>query len=176
MSQSRKTPSVPGGPDPAGFGGARGRFPDSAEIAGRDVPQSHRRFAHVPYSAKNGFANDWHLVHLGSRAAGGAGLVSVEATAVVPEGRITPKDVGLWSDEHIEPLARIARFVEGQGAVPGIQLAHAGRKASCNVPWKGGTGLSPEKGGWQVGPTRARLPSAGKSEAGCAHEKRASRR
>ena len=102
------------------------------------------------YSAENGFANDWHLVHLGSRAAGGAGLVIVEATAVVPEGRITPKDVGLWSDEHIEPLARIARFVEGQGAVPGIQLAHAGRKASCDVPWKGGTGLSPAKGGWQV--------------------------
>jgi 2,4-dienoyl-CoA reductase-like NADH-dependent reductase (Old Yellow Enzyme family) len=102
------------------------------------------------YSAENGFANDWHLVHLGSRAAGGAGLVIVEATAVVPEGRITPKDVGLWSDEHIEPLARIARFVEGQGAVPGIQLAHAGRKASCDVPWKGGAALSPAKGGWQV--------------------------
>jgi 2,4-dienoyl-CoA reductase-like NADH-dependent reductase (Old Yellow Enzyme family) len=102
------------------------------------------------YSAENGFANDWHLVHLGSRAAGGAGLVIVEATAVLQEGRITPKDVGLWSDEHIEPLARIARFVHSQGAVPGIQLAHAGRKASCDVPWKGGAALSPAEGGWQV--------------------------
>jgi 2,4-dienoyl-CoA reductase-like NADH-dependent reductase (Old Yellow Enzyme family) len=102
------------------------------------------------YSAENGFANDWHLVHLGSRAAGGAGLVIVEATAVLPEGRITPMDVGLWSDEHIEPLARIARFVEGQGAVPGIQLAHAGRKASCDAPWRGGAALSPAEGGWQV--------------------------
>ena len=102
------------------------------------------------YSAENGFANDWHLVHLGSRAAGGAGLVIVEATAVLPEGRITPKDVGLWSDEHIEPLARIARFVHSQGAVAGIQLAHAGRKASCDAPWKGGAALSPAEGGWQV--------------------------
>ena len=102
------------------------------------------------YSAEDGFANDWHLVHLGSRAAGGAGLVIVEATAVLPEGRITPKDVGLWSDEHIEPLARIARFVHSQGAVAGIQLAHAGRKACCDVPWKGGAALKPEDGGWQV--------------------------
>ena len=102
------------------------------------------------YSAENGFANDWHLVHLGSRAAGGAGLVIVEATAVVPEGRITPKDVGLWSDDHIEPLARIARFVHSQGAVAGIQVAHAGRKASCDVPWNGGAALKPEEGGWQV--------------------------
>ena len=102
------------------------------------------------YSAENGFANDWHLVHLGSRAAGGAGLVIVEATAVVPEGRITPKDVGLWSDDHFEPLARIARFVRSQGAVAGIQLAHAGRKASCDVPWNGGAALKPEAGGWQV--------------------------
>ncbi len=102
------------------------------------------------YSAENGFANDWHLVHLGSRAAGGAGLVIVEATAVLPEGRITPKDVGLWSDEHMEPLARIARFVHSQGALAGIQLAHAGRKASCDVPWNGGAALKPEDGGWQV--------------------------
>jgi len=124
------------------------------------------------YSAEDGFANDWHLVHLGSRAAGGAGLVIVEATAVLPEGRITPKDVGLWSDEHIEPLARIARFVHSQGAVPGIQLAHAGRKASCDVPWKGGAALKPEDGGWQVvgpspiafaldGPTPAALTEEG---------------
>ena len=77
-------------------------------------------------------ANDWHLVHLGSRAAGGVSLVMVEATAVTRDGRISPGDMGIWSDEHIEPLARIARFVESQGAVPSIQLAHAGRKASCD--------------------------------------------
>ncbi len=99
------------------------------------------------YSAQDGFANDWHLVHLGSRAVGGAALVVVEATAVTADGRITPSDLGIWKDEHIEPLARIARFVHSQGAVAGIQLAHAGRKASCEVPWKGGEGLlTPEAG------------------------------
>ncbi|CAA2141675.1 NADPH dehydrogenase [Hyphomicrobium sp. ghe19] len=102
------------------------------------------------YSAQDGFANDWHLVHLGSRAVGGAGLVMVEATAVLPEGRITPGDVGLWSDERIEPLARIARFLKSQSAVPAIQLAHAGRKASCEPPWKGGRALQPDEGGWAV--------------------------
>src|SRR5215813_13540974 len=90
------------------------------------------------YSSVDGLADDWHLVHLGSRAAGGAGLVFVEATAVTPEGRITPADMGLWDDRHIEPLALIARFVERMGAVPAIQLAHAGRKASCFPPFKGG--------------------------------------
>ncbi len=103
------------------------------------------------YSAQDGFANDWHLVHLGSRAVGGAALVVVEATAVTADGRITPGDLGIWKDEHIEPLARIARFVHTQGAVAGIQLAHAGRKASCELPWKGGEGLlTPESGGWPV--------------------------
>ena len=103
------------------------------------------------YSAQDGFANDWHLVHLGSRAVGGAALVVVEATAVTADGRITPSDLGIWKDEHIEPLARIARFVHSQGAVAGIQLAHAGRKASCEVPWKGGEGLlTPEADGWSV--------------------------
>lgn len=103
------------------------------------------------YSAEDGLASDWHLVHLGSRAVGGAGLVVVEATAVTAEGRISPGDLGIWSDEHIEPLARITRFVESQGAVPAIQLAHAGRKASCEPPWLGGTSLkSPEVGGWPV--------------------------
>jgi 2,4-dienoyl-CoA reductase-like NADH-dependent reductase (Old Yellow Enzyme family) len=103
------------------------------------------------YSAQDGFANDWHLVHLGSRAVGGAALVMVEATAVTADGRITPGDLGIWKDEHIEPLARIARFVHTQGAVAGIQLAHAGRKASCELPWKGGEGLlTPEEGGWSV--------------------------
>jgi 2,4-dienoyl-CoA reductase-like NADH-dependent reductase (Old Yellow Enzyme family) len=103
------------------------------------------------YCAVEGFANDWHLVHLGSRAAGGAALVMVEATAVVKEGRITPGDMGLWTDAHAEPLARIAKFLESQGAVPGIQLAHAGRKASCDLPWKGGARLAtPAEGGWTV--------------------------
>ncbi len=101
------------------------------------------------YSAVEGMANDWHLVHLGSRAAGGVSLVMVEATAVTRDGRISPGDMGIWSDEHIEPLARIARFVESQGAVPSIQLAHAGRKASCDLPWRGGAPLAPEKGGWR---------------------------
>jgi 2,4-dienoyl-CoA reductase-like NADH-dependent reductase (Old Yellow Enzyme family) len=103
------------------------------------------------YSAQDGFANDWHLVNLGSRAVGGAALVMVEATAVTADGRITPGDLGIWKDDHIEPLARIARFVHTQGAVAGIQLAHAGRKASCELPWKGGEGLlTPEAGGWPV--------------------------
>ncbi len=107
------------------------------------------------YCARDGFADDWHLVHLGSRAAGGVALVMVEATAVTADGRITPGDLGIWKDEHIEPLERIARFVHSQGAVAGIQLAHAGRKASCDLPWKGGAGLkTPEQGGWPiVGPS-----------------------
>jgi 2,4-dienoyl-CoA reductase-like NADH-dependent reductase (Old Yellow Enzyme family) len=103
------------------------------------------------YIATDGLADDWHLVHLGSRAAGGVALVMVEATAVTPDGRITHGDLGIWGDEHVEPLARIARFVHSQGALAGIQLAHAGRKASCDVPWKGGAGLrTPEQGGWPV--------------------------
>jgi 2,4-dienoyl-CoA reductase-like NADH-dependent reductase (Old Yellow Enzyme family) len=103
------------------------------------------------YSSTEGLANDWHLVHLGSRAVGGVGLVIVEATAVTRDGRISPADMGIWDDRHIEPLARIARFLRSQGAVAGIQLAHAGRKASCEVPWKGGRSLkSPEEGGWTV--------------------------
>jgi 2,4-dienoyl-CoA reductase-like NADH-dependent reductase (Old Yellow Enzyme family) len=103
------------------------------------------------YIAQDGLADDWHLVHLGGRAAGGVALVIVEATAVARDGRITRGDLGIWSDEHVGPLARIARFVHSQGAVAGIQLAHAGRKASCDVPWKGGAGLTtPEAGGWSV--------------------------
>lgn len=102
------------------------------------------------YVARDGFADDWHLVHLGSRAAGGVGLVVVEATAVTADGRITPGDVGIWTDAHAAPLARIARFVESQGAAAGIQLAHAGRKASCDLPWRGGSGLAPAAGGWPV--------------------------
>jgi 2,4-dienoyl-CoA reductase-like NADH-dependent reductase (Old Yellow Enzyme family) len=103
------------------------------------------------YIAKDGFASDWHLVHLGSRAAGGVALAIVEATAVTPQGRITPGDLGIWSDQHIAPLARIVRFVHSQGALAGIQLAHAGRKASCDLPWNGGAGLTtPQAGGWPV--------------------------
>ena len=101
------------------------------------------------YSAQDGRASDWHLVHLGARAAGGVGLVLVEATGVEPRGRISPADLGLWEDGQVEPLARVARFVEGQGAVPGIQIAHAGRKASVRQPWvSGGAPLLPKDGGW----------------------------
>ncbi|MFO0948671.1 MAG: NADH:flavin oxidoreductase/NADH oxidase [Planctomycetota bacterium] len=102
------------------------------------------------YVAHEGFASDWHLVHLGSRASGGVALVMFEATAVLPEGRITPGDLGIWDDKHIEPLARIVKFVHSQGAVAGIQLAHAGRKASCDAPWKGGLVLRADEGGWPV--------------------------
>ena len=102
------------------------------------------------YSSEDGFANDWHLVHLGSRAVGGAGLVITEATAVSPEGRISPDDLGIWKDEHSDFLQRITDFITAQGAVPGIQLAHAGRKASQNSPWKGHNPLSAAEGAWQT--------------------------
>jgi 2,4-dienoyl-CoA reductase-like NADH-dependent reductase (Old Yellow Enzyme family) len=102
------------------------------------------------YSSVDGFANDWHLVHLGSRAMGGAALVFTEATAVSPEGRITPDDLGIWKDEHIEFLKRICDFIKQHAAVPGIQLAHAGRKASHSSPWKGAKFLSPTEGAWQT--------------------------
>lgn len=102
------------------------------------------------YSAADGFANDWHFVHLGSRAVGGAALVIVEATAVEARGRITAGDLGIWKDEHVEPLARIASFIKSQQAVPGIQIAHAGRKASCQLPWEGGACIPTAEGGWQT--------------------------
>jgi 2,4-dienoyl-CoA reductase-like NADH-dependent reductase (Old Yellow Enzyme family) len=102
------------------------------------------------YSSENGFANDWHLTHLGSRAVGGAGLVFTEATAVTPAGRISPADLGLWEDGHVDFLRRITRFVSGQGAVAGIQLAHAGRKASTAAPWNGGGPITVGDGGWQT--------------------------
>jgi 2,4-dienoyl-CoA reductase-like NADH-dependent reductase (Old Yellow Enzyme family) len=102
------------------------------------------------YSSKDGFANDWHLVHLASRAIGGAGLIFAEATAVSPEGRITPSDLGIWKDEHIEFLKKITTFIELHGSIPGIQLAHAGRKASHHVPWKGSAPLTAEEGAWQT--------------------------
>ena len=103
------------------------------------------------YSCEDGFATDWHLVHLGSRAVGGAALVIAEATAVEPRGRISPGDLGLWKDAHIEPLARAAEFIRGQGAVAGIQLAHAGRKASTYAPWEHrGSLIRESEGGWQT--------------------------
>ena len=102
------------------------------------------------YSSRDGFPTDWHLVHLGSRAVGGAGLVMMEATAVSPEGRISPDDMGIWSDEHAAALARLARFIREQGAVPAIQLAHAGRKASTAAPWTGGGPIAPADSGWEV--------------------------
>ena len=101
------------------------------------------------YSSTDGFADDWHLVHLGSRAIGGAALVMAEATAVVPEGRISPQDLGLWKDEHVEMLTRIFGFIEKHGAVPAIQLAHAGRKASTAPPWLGGGAVAESEGGWR---------------------------
>ncbi|HMJ05102.1 MAG TPA: hypothetical protein VK474_02490, partial [Chthoniobacterales bacterium] len=97
------------------------------------------------YSSLDGFANDWHLVHLGSRAVGGAALVMTEAAAVLPEGRISPQDLGIWKDEQIEMLARIFRFIAEHGAVPAMQLAHAGRKASTSPPWKGGEAVSEDE-------------------------------
>jgi 2,4-dienoyl-CoA reductase-like NADH-dependent reductase (Old Yellow Enzyme family) len=100
------------------------------------------------YSSTDGFGNDWHLVHLGSRAVGGAGLVFTEATAVLPEGRISPEDLGIWKDEHIPMLGRITSFIREHGSVAGIQLAHAGRKASTAAPWDGGKPIGIEHGGW----------------------------
>jgi len=101
------------------------------------------------YSSVDGFANDWHLVHLGSRAVGGAAMVMTEASAVLPEGRITPVDLGIWTDDHIPMLSRIFRFIEDHGAVPGMQLAHAGRKASTAAPWNGGGALDESEQGWR---------------------------
>jgi 2,4-dienoyl-CoA reductase-like NADH-dependent reductase (Old Yellow Enzyme family) len=102
------------------------------------------------YSSKDGFSNDWHLVHLGSRAVGGAGLVMTEAAAVLAEGRITPQDLGLWKDEHIAGLKRIVEFLHGQGARAAVQLAHAGRKASMARPWAPEQrSLTPSEGGWK---------------------------
>jgi 2,4-dienoyl-CoA reductase-like NADH-dependent reductase (Old Yellow Enzyme family) len=118
----------------------------------RDIEFKNRIFVSpmCQYSATDGMAEPWHMVHLGGRAVGGAGLVMVEATAVVPEGRISPYDLGIWSDRHAEALAPIARFIREQGAVPAIQLAHAGRKASTDAPWLSRNALGPENGGWQV--------------------------
>jgi 2,4-dienoyl-CoA reductase-like NADH-dependent reductase (Old Yellow Enzyme family) len=119
-------------------------------LAIRDITFANRVFVSpmCQYSCTDGYANDWHFVHLGSRAVGGAGLVLTEAAAVLPEGRISPQDLGIWMDDHIEPLSRIVRFIHEQGSVAGLQLAHAGRKASTYRPWEG-HGMVPESsGGW----------------------------
>ena len=114
------------------------------------------------YSSTDGMANDWHLVHLGSRAMGGSGLVMMEATAVSPEGRISPWDMGLWNDKQIEPMKKITKFISECGSTPAIQLAHAGRKASTNRPWLGGGNVSKNEGGWDpVGPSH--IPYSDKS-------------
>src|SRR6202161_3712743 len=118
-------------------------------LAIRDIQFANRVFVSpmCQYSSDNGSANDWHFVHLGSRAVGGAGLVFTEAAAVLPEGRISPQDLGIWGDQHIEPLARIVRFIHEQGSVAGMQLAHAGRKASTYRPWEGRGAIPQSEGG-----------------------------
>jgi 2,4-dienoyl-CoA reductase-like NADH-dependent reductase (Old Yellow Enzyme family) len=127
----------------------------------RDITFANRVFVSpmCEYSSTDGYANDWHFVHLGSRAVGGAALVLTEATAVLPEGRISPEDLGIWKDDHIEPLARIVRFIHEQGSVAGMQLAHAGRKASTYRPGAGNGAISPNEGGWNnvVAPSALRF-------------------
>lgn len=122
---------------------------DSLSI--RDLEFPNRVFVSpmCEYSSADGYASDWHLVHLGSRAVGAAGLVLTEATAVLPEGRISPQDLGIWSDGHVEALARIVRFIHAQGSVAGMQLAHAGRKASTYRPWEGHGTVPESGGGWK---------------------------
>jgi 2,4-dienoyl-CoA reductase-like NADH-dependent reductase (Old Yellow Enzyme family) len=121
------------------------------ELPIRDLTLSNRIVVSpmCQYCSTDGFANDWHLVHLGSRAVGGAGLVFAEATAVSPEGRISPQDLGIWKDEHVDFLTRITKFIREQKVASGIQIAHAGRKASTPAPWEGGGTILPSKGGWQ---------------------------
>src|SRR6202167_3133719 len=117
----------------------------------RDLKFANRVFVSpmCQYSSTDGFANDWHFVHLGSRAVGGAGLVCTEATAVLPEGRISPQHLGIWRDNHIGELARITRFIHAQGSVAAVQLAHAGRKASTYRPWDGNGTIPESEGGWK---------------------------
>jgi 2,4-dienoyl-CoA reductase-like NADH-dependent reductase (Old Yellow Enzyme family) len=120
-------------------------------LAIRDLTFANRVFVSpmCQYSSVDGYANDWHFVHLGSRAVGGAGLVLTEATAVLPEGRISPQDLGIWADGHIEMLGRIVSFIHEQGSIAGMQLAHAGRKASTRRPWDGHGAIPESEGGWK---------------------------
>ncbi|GII77102.1 oxidoreductase [Sphaerisporangium rufum] len=123
-------------------------------IANRAWMSPMCQYCAAPTGPQAGVPTDWHLTHLGSRAVGGAGLIFAEATAVVPEGRISPFDLGLWNEEQQRAFGRIAAFLREYGAVPGVQLAHAGRKASTDQPWRGGRPLGPEAGGWRpVGPS-----------------------
>jgi 2,4-dienoyl-CoA reductase-like NADH-dependent reductase (Old Yellow Enzyme family) len=123
-------------------------------LRGRTLPNRIVVSPMCQYSCTDGFANDWHFVHLGSRAVGGAGLVMVEATAVTADGRISPEDLGIWSDAHVAPLARIVGFVKQQQSAAGVQIAHAGRKGSTFRPWSGRGAFPIDAGGWQpVGPT-----------------------
>lgn len=122
---------------------------DPLPIKGLKLPNRIVVSPMCEYSSVDGFANDWHLIHLGSRAVGGAGLILTEASAVSPEGRISPQDLGIWSDEHIEFLARITRFIHSQGSIAGVQLAHAGRKASTYRPSDGNGAVPVEEGGWK---------------------------
>ena len=132
---------------------------DSLQLRETTIPNRVFVSPMCQYSSPDGVATDWHLVHLGSRAVGGAGLVLTEATAVEPRGRISPDDLGIWTDEQRDALTRVAEFVESQGSVAGIQLAHAGRKASTASPWEGGHPVSPEERGWEaVGPTDEPYP------------------
>jgi 2,4-dienoyl-CoA reductase-like NADH-dependent reductase (Old Yellow Enzyme family) len=132
------------------------RLFSTLDLRGTSIPNRVMVSPMCQYSCeqRDGLATEWHRTHLGSRAVGGAGLVMSEATAVESRGRISPEDLGIWSDDHAEALAPITEFVREQGSVPGIQLAHAGRKASTSRPWEGHDPLSPEEGGWTVvGPT-----------------------
>ena len=131
-------------------------------LAIREVKFANRVFVSpmCEYSSVDGFATDWHLVHLGSRAVGGAGLVLTEATAVLPEGRISPQDLGIWSDDHIKTLSRIVSFIHEQGSVAGMQLAHAGRKASTHRPWEGEGAMPENEGGWKTVVAPSAIPFA----------------
>jgi 2,4-dienoyl-CoA reductase-like NADH-dependent reductase (Old Yellow Enzyme family) len=131
---------------------------DSLSI--REVKFANRVFVSpmCEYSSRDGYANDWHFVHLGSRAVGGAGLVMTEATAVLPEGRISPEDLGIWADPHVEMLGRIVRFIHEQGSIAGMQLAHAGRKASTRRPWEGQGTIPEAEGGWKKVVAPSALP------------------
>ncbi|MDB4942037.1 MAG: NADH:flavin oxidoreductase/NADH oxidase [Labilithrix sp.] len=131
---------------------------DTLDLAGVHLKNRIAVSPMCQYSAEEGLPTSWHLVHLGSRAVGGAGLVVVEASAVEARGRITPGDSGIWNDAQAEAWGKVARFVREQGAAPAIQLAHAGRKASTSAPWEGGKGLAIDDGGWEtLGPSAIRF-------------------
>jgi len=131
---------------------------ETLQIRGVTLPNRIVVSPMCQYSSVDGFANEWHFVHLASRAVGGAGVVFSEAAAVTPEGRITPQDLGIWSSDHIPELSRIARFVKGQGSFPAVQLAHAGRKGSTSRPWEGGTSIAEDHGGWTpIAPSAVRF-------------------